>query len=418
MISIFNKKMPTLVDLSIIAFIWIMIGNGMFDFYVYIETASYVLMTICILFRTNFHIFKNKKIIIPFLIYFSYVTIVGLINDPLVFTLKQILGVFLLFSPLLIYDYCTVAQPSSKNIIGFSIIISIIFFSLVALYYYYFRNVDARRIADKSAYYGNIVIGGGYSLAYGVCILGIFVADRLKHKTNINGHRFLCFLFIMISLLLLFKTGSTITLLMFFFSLLYIILTPNIILKRSAKIVRLCLFIIFVSICIILGGNLVGNLIIKLSYRFSGYLSKRLFSFGSFLLGDSEGIYTINRMLIPIESLSAYIQHPFFGLSFYVGNQYYSLITAGAGGHCEWVDAFTKYGLIGGISFIFLFFSPLISSYKKHNDMSEVIIIAIVIMGLFNPFASSASSLVVMLLIPIFADKFYNNEKEYLCEKL
>jgi len=46
--------------------------------------------------------------------------------------------------------------------------------------------VNARRIANQSADYGNLAIGGGYSFAYAIALFAVYLFDRLRNKAITN----------------------------------------------------------------------------------------------------------------------------------------------------------------------------------------------------------------------------------------
>lgn len=371
----------------------------------YILSALYVFWVICIIFSgfSFRRILNDKKI--KFLIFnLIYAFFCGFIGGELLFSVKQFIGGVVLFSPIMLFIYYkddTVRLPIILNV---TILVWII--TLFSAYVFYVANPSAARIiASDPEYYSNVAIGGGYSLAYGSVLLCLMTLHcLLKHKFHFWQRSFMILLVIMCYAVVI-KTESTIT----FLSLL--IGTVLLLMSRRGSSRSKEIFIgILVLIVFLLLKDAVGQLFISLSNEFEGEFGNRLSSFGSMLRGDEVGgEYSEGRMDIPLKSFKTFLENPIFGIAYMHGNYLLNPMQFGAGGHCELVDFFTNYGLIGGIPLALVYFLQI----KNHNqtviDVPIGYYFAFFVMMVFNPFRAFQSNLIFFFTVPAICQILYNN---------
>lgn len=405
-----RKNRIRFIDLYIVFYIFIAMSGSSRPMYLYVVMG--LLIGLLILFFFNIRI-ENSKINNSYYLmvfYLLYIFIVGLPVAGFLFTAKQVGAALIFFSPLFIYHYYKTKKNEETQQFILKCIFIILVYYLISAYFAYTKlSVDARKLASGDlAAYGNLSIGGGYNLAYAITLIAVYLFDRLKNRSIVDiKNKVFYIVFIIFSSIVIFETKSTITLLAYSIGLLSTILVP---ISNSNKIqhrlffIKLLLFVIMI-IALLLLKSVIGNIIIKIGRNINNILGDRVQSLGYLLLKSDAGFYAASRIVIPINSFKTFLKYPIFGIAHLHGNSYLRPILFGAGNHCEWVDALTNWGLVGGIPFLYIFFSALQRIYKKNESKLGIgLWITFIVLGLFNPFQSIQTSMVLFLVLPLHTD--------------
>lgn len=301
------------------------------------------------------------------------------------------LGMFILYLIInLMYKYyCDLNNNIYMKFIMRLSFIGFMFFVIKGIFFYLFNPGAARILAGNPEYYGNVLIGGGYQLAYLACIMCCYLMLRLNVKNIL-----VC---IILSILLI-KTQSTITIIIAILgmtlSLICVILKKF---KLSDRIVIGIFAVLFLISIFILRAN-IGELIVLLSENGNSTIMIRLQEVGKLLQGEHLGneSATMLRMAVYKDSLEVIAAHPLFG----------ELLTYGAipgfgntGGHSDMLDAIARWGIIMGSFFLLPFFIA-INRTKKMLESGWGYTIACLILMLLNPCIGFSFSAGIFFLIP------------------
>lgn len=134
----------------------------------------------------------------------------------------------------------------------------------------------------------------------------------------------------------------------------------------------------------ILFSRVVGNILINITVE-SADVTTRLHEIGNLLLGNEGGTNTDGRMEHLRQSIECFFAYPLFGYNFTTNP------THTMGGHCEWIDIFATYGIVGGIPIIFAILDKIkkVASNVKNkigDPFYGIIIFLFVIYGFLDPF--------------------------------
>jgi multisubunit Na+/H+ antiporter MnhG subunit len=377
--------------------------------YLYLVMGLLIGLYILLLFNTNIKNFRLTKSGCFVLFYLLYIFIIGLPVAGVLFTAKQVGSSMIQFSPLLIYQYYE-AKPTEKNkkFILKCIYVIFLYYLIISYFSYTILGVDARRMASSSEDYGDLAIGGGYSFAYAIALFAVYLFDRLLNRAiRDSREQVLNVIIIILASIVIIKTRSTVTVLAYFTGLLITLLAPasktGIHNLRQPIVNRLA--IIITILLILLLKNSFGSLIVSIGRNISNILGDRLLSLGYLLLRSDIGSYASDRIAIPINSFITFIKQPIFGIAYLHGNGYLKATLFGAGNHCEWIDALTNWGLVGGLPFLYVYFSAVHRIYCcNERTLGIGLWVTFIILGLFNPFRSIQTAMVVFFVIPLYRD--------------
>jgi O-antigen ligase len=285
-----------------------------------------------------------------------------------------------------------------------------LFFNFKSLIFYSEISDAARILAADSNALGNISIGGGYSLAYANTLISIFVFDVILNR-NIKSKtiKLILFLFLLISIYVVLKTKSTLTIIWLSFGLILTFFSKRAKNKVRRKSSSPLVFIITTIILIFVFHKNIGYFLID-NFRDNDVISMRLSELGRSLSSGIEASeYSEYRLSRYITSISSFFDSILIGNGYKYGYIYKDSLPY-MGGHSEWLDALANYGLIGIIP-LFLFFynslknNPLITNKR----ISTSIIIVFILLGTFNPLISFHSMLVVLLIVPTFSNFIHSS---------
>lgn len=353
--------------------------------------------------------FKNSQV--GCVIFFAfYILINGFSVAGWIFTIKQVLAAIMQFSYIIIFGYYLQPSQSPKLKMVFKIIFVIFLgVEIRTLMFYAQYEGAARDLARNQESYGQLYGVGGYSLAYASALFSVIALNLLLDK-RVKGFikKILWSAVFVLSTFVIIMTESTITLIAYTIGVFVCIFFRNYNKTVDANNPRLAtaIKIVFIAVLIMLFipfFKFLGEFLIDISSELPKDLGSRIRQLGQAIIGDNDGGYAFDRMEIPLKSLKTFFQNPIIGISYKHGNGYLNKIYFGAGNHCEWVDALTNYGLIGGIPFLAIYFIQIKKIIGTSSGLSVAWVVCLVLMGLFNPFRSFHSHIVLFFMIPAAA---------------
>lgn len=332
------------------------------------------------------------------------------------YTAKLIGTSLIIFSPMIVFSYYKSFNLKKLKLI---VIVSMFFecYFIIKSYLFYSEYIDAaRRLASNKEVFGDVAIGGGYALAYGLTILTIYYFDLLNNRI-IKKIKIKIFIFVVniLMIILVLKTQSTLTIIWLFIGIAISFISRNrsniensldnrmFSKKYMLMTFKIFLLLLFAFIIIFFYKD-IGLLIIKYTENSSNVVSIRLREIGySMALGLGNSDYLTMRLVIPLQSMSSFFQNIFLGQGYeygYVFNEMYSYI----GGHGEWADLLGSMGLVGSIPMFLLY----IFAIKDERKLSGAYIPAtyiwiFVLLGIFNPLRAFQPMFILLFAIPTFS---------------
>lgn len=412
-----------LIDVATLIYMFVAISGNTAWYHLYLTIGLYfVWIIILFISKLDFvNVLINSQQYRPVLWFLLYTLICGIIGGTIIFSLKQLGSGLIAFSPIVMFLYYFRYEGSQKQRLMLRGILIIWLFYSIKSIVFFSDNVGAARIlASDARFYGDIAIGGAYVLAYGSAILaGLAINLILDRRVNGYIDVILWILIFFISIILVFMTESTVTLISMLVGIIYTVIFRN---KKDItmvsgstidkKIIRRFLIFALLLIVFLLSREFVGKEIAILASNIDGIVGRRLLSFGNTLAGIEVGSdsYALNRVARNMMSLKSFFSHPLFGVCYQHGNGYdYHLLTELLGNHCEWSDALGNCGLIGGVPFLTIFIRNIRNVISLPAKISNGWIVTLLMLGLFNPFRAVQPYLVVFFIVPLVANTYQIN---------
>ena len=172
------------------------------------------------------------------------------------------------------------------------------------------------------------------------------------------------------------------------------------------KIINITKYVILVLIFLIF-SQLIGNFLANIR---TDYLSvtERLNEIGNILRGNSLGNNTEARLEYMVRSFECFFKYPLLGYNFQINPAYK------VGTHCEWIDIFGVYGMIGGIPLLATIIYKLKAvsqrlKFKSNFPYYKIIILVFTIYGFLDPFLRLYHiGFALFLLVPGIAILYQN----------
>ncbi len=102
-------------------------------------------------------------------------------------------------------------------------------------------------------------------------------------------------------------------------------------------------------------------------------------------------------------SFETFVDSPLLGIGYKYGNSFTLCKQNGVGSHSELLDALAKYGIIGGVPLLLVFFFQVRTICRSSTSFSNIpFIILFIILFTFNPFLCAQTNWGLFLLIPMF----------------
>lgn len=385
----------------------------------YISLALLIIW-IVIAFLSNYTVFMKslrQKQVVAFCIYLFFIFFTAIFKAGIFYTLKLIGGTLIIFSPLIIFSYYSKLNISKLQFIYKISLGYFVFLSIRSIQFLINNKNAARYIAANRDAYGEIAVGGGYTLAYAAVILSVYLLDLLlNRKITYRRNRAFKYIIILILIYLVILTKSTLTIIWLFIGITITIIFRDPIkysksmgnsrsLRRiNFKFILKIFVMVLLSILIVLSSTKIGLLILN-NTNSTDVLSMRFREIGySLAYGLDSSEYLVSRLLIPIKSILAFLKNPLIGRGYeygYVADQMYYYI----GGHGEWADALGNMGILGAIPYFLVYYYSIKTERRNASNKipSNYILIAI-LLGLFNPLKSFQAIFILMLVIPTITE--------------
>ncbi|MGG0788107.1 O-antigen ligase family protein [Peribacillus simplex] len=370
---------------------------------------------------------NNKKYLFLFL-FIIYYFLGGLISGVgFLGSVKLILAFLMIISPMIIADYYEISKQYKKLAIICLIVLGMFaFISIKTIIVLETIPNAARALASGSLHnkdLGSLTdlgIGGGYDLAYALCLLVPFIAITMKKKLfNDILPNVLCFLWIVLAFLTIVKSDYGMAFLITIIALIITLFFLSGSLKKDSLILGFLL--VFSTILYFLSKENIANLLMFISTYFeNSFIGQRLTELASGILGNSYGESAEYRFILYERSFNAFIQNPFIGVGFETQYDYYKGLQY-LGGHSEWLDMLGTYGIFGSIPLITIFSLQFYETMRKYNVKSVqsvvlIIYLLFIVIGSINLIFKFGIMVVLFLVIPAFPYliKLLNNKRDRL----
>lgn len=387
------------------------------DYYKYICLAILLLWVIVAYLSDRqalINAISNKIVLLLFLyilIYFLY----AIFTTNLIYGLKIAFTIIIRESPFMLFLYYSRKLKNSdlSKVFPWIEFFVILYLCKNILQLIAIDSNAARRMAAYTNIYQDYITGGGYELAYALCLLVPFLIFTFKEYK----YKLVPLIFIIVFVYTLIKCSYTIALLLAVFELFLLIYWSRESSSRSRIIAVLCFILIIVIIYFL--RDLIGDIFIEyISPLFSGtFVQRRMIEFGEFIkgeAGDANG--AIGRMELYSISIKTFLDSPIIGISYlteftstleanYQGVRYLGL-------HSSIFDGFARIGF----SFVIyvVYFWKVFCCIKKYVGRNSVMIIGTIffLIKILNLGDAFALSYVAYFAIPMLY-KLMKNEKNY-----
>ncbi|MEK3901317.1 O-antigen ligase family protein [Paenibacillus sp. FSL R7-0179] len=146
-------------------------------------------------------------------------------------------------------------------------------------------------------------------------------------------------------------------------------------------------------------------------------LSKRFYSLANFLEKMYTGNLVIDEYLVRIDlaklSLETFISSPIFGIGKHFANQQMyglnAVYSVGIGSHSELIDHLAVYGIVGLVSYLFIFKKYFVTLLYKctttiNRDLYKIIIAFVVFYSILNNSFSMGVGILLFIMLPFVLD--------------
>ena len=173
----------------------------------------------------------------------------------------------LTFLPLLISCNMIECAPPKTMVNALKCCLAVFMFFCIISIYYYLKNPGLARDMASHQVEGKLAIGGGYSLAYAMAIIGVYIFSKLVNKRIKKS--FSAFTVVVICLILVFLTESMITLISMIAGLIISIFTIN---NENEKLTSKVFFRLLFIVLII---SIVAFWVVSNKYEIEEWILKR-----------------------------------------------------------------------------------------------------------------------------------------------
>lgn len=358
------------------------------------------------------NVISNKIVLLLFLytlIYFFYVSF----TRDMIYGIKYALTIFINESPFMLFLYYE--RKAKKS--DFSKVLPWIEF-IVMLYLctniLKLIEIDpnaARRMAADTNIYQNYISGGGYQIAYALCLLVPFLLFTFREYK----YKLIALFITIVFAYTLIKCSYTIAILLGAFELFLLFYWSKVSSSRSKTLAIMC-FLFAVALFYFLRDP-IGDLFIEhISPLFSGtFVQRRMAEFGQFIKGEAgvtNGAAT--RMELYSISIKTFFSSPIIGISYLT--KFMAALEADLNGvrylgiHSTIFDGFARIGF----SFVFyiMYYWKAIGCIKRNVGINFIMIVGTVffIMKMLNVADSFGLTYVVFFAIPMLCKSIENGK--------
>lgn len=324
------------------------------------------------------NVISNKIVLMLFLyalIYFFYVTF----TRDMIYGIKYAFTILISESPFILFLYYErkIQKSDFTKVLPWIEFIVILYLCTNILKLIAIDPNAARRMAAGTNIYQNYITGGGYQIAYALCLLVPFLLFTFRKYR----YRLASILFIAVFAYTLIKCSYTIAILLAAFELFLLIYWSKGSSSRS-RITAIMCFLLAVAVLYLLREPIGDFFIEHISPLFSGsFVQRRMAEFGQFIkgeAGDTNGAAT--RMELYGISIKTFFNSPIIGISY--RTKFMAALEADLYGvrylgiHSTIFDGFARIGF----SFVLyiIYYWKAISCIKRNVGMNIVMIVGAV----------------------------------------
>jgi hypothetical protein len=411
-------KTPVGIKLTLIPFIiyiFLKIGDSNTD------SLTQITLVLFYLWIGSVFLFKRKAVIqilrqrlYLVLFFFLLFLFFGYAYANGIFTTIKGMGAYLqVFSPIFMYEFYSkyLSRITKRNLILFTLCIYI-FYSYQTLQYLESNPLASRDMVSVGVT-DSLLIGGGFSLAYGFSILiPILLYLTVNHSKFKNYFfvsnlftRILIYLLVFVFFVVVYRSMFAISFLIMIFGGLYALINMN--KSKGSSFIKF-----FVIILISLFGLFFAN-------KFMSFLNNYLDSLDTVISQKLSVILNLNdygsiestgslgaRIELYLQSLYVWLDNPFFGIAHLYEFDTTKMVGAGLGNHSEWLDVLAKHGLFSFLLLIYLFYPR--KAYMNNQGFKFAFVLFI-IAGFINPMNLFNIYFVVYFCAPFIDDYFFVN---------
>ena len=280
-----------------------------------------------------------------------------------------------------------------RIIISFFVVWDI--FCVIAIYNYMQTPDLARLMAAYRASYANLIIGGGYPMAYGSVVLSVFLFQLLVNKKIPKRYRLITVFEILLLAVLVYYTNS-------FICDITMVLGWVVCYARSTmKGSMLLISAIFIGAIVLVVYLNIGDILEwMIEINNNDFIEERLVEIYNAIVLSNTSYHLDKRSMLYEMSWQSFLNHPILGVGYTYGNVGALHRLNGIGFHSTIFDTLGEFGLLGSIPFLGICLFPV----KKALEMQEspIYLVTFFVMLLLNPsFSTFHLVLVVYLIIPL-----------------
>lgn len=330
-----------------------------------------------------------------------------------VFTSIKAIGAFIqVLAPIFMYEFYSrfLSKKTMRNLIVVTLGIYI-YYSLKTIIYLKLNPLAAREMVSIGVD-DSLLIGGGFSLAYGFAILIpvlvylIINNSKFIKQIFINNFstRVLIIFAVITFLVTVYQSMFAISFLIMLFGSLYALLRMN---KDKAKNNILFFGVILLVVTFFLFANqlmpLLQNYLASLNTVISNKLLV-LLNLSDYANIEDTGSMGV-RLQLYMNSFYIWLENPFFGIAYKYDFSTTKMIALGMGDHSEWLDLLAKYGLFSVFLMIYIFKAKKVYKYNQGYKLGFILFI---ILGFLNPIYIFNIFFIVFFYTPLLDDYFFS----------
>lgn len=409
--QIVNKKDTSILLIIYQIAIYILMISGYKGVAYYISFGFIGLFVLKIFINTNGKVPTNKSwnSFMLFLVFYSVTSIYYF--DKRNFYVYLIYYTIIFF-PLLIFEYLKTRSTSEmmvKSLKSFTIVL--VGFCLIAIGYYWANPGLAREMASHQVE-GKLAIGGGYSLAYAAAIMCVYLFSKMINKRIDKKIHYI--VICIICAYLVYLTESSLTFFAMFVGLLVSIIakgkeTDRDTTKDIVKFVFIGAVFVIIASVVIYNKYSIANWVLDFTAgKEDNIVYSRIEEVINELVYGKSTAHFEKRSGTLTDSIEIFKKNPIIGMGYKYGNVFSLGKQLGMGNHSEILDAFARYGVIGGCFWL----TPYFVTLKKIFNKNFGCVITILMMMYFNPFVSFHSNTMMFLFIPLFEEILDRRDKK------
>lgn len=354
----------------------------------------------------------SSKCILWLLCFLIFYFLTSITKSELIYTLEYLAVYLFLYGTVIQFRYYMIRNRIREiQNINYIIMIAFAIFSSIAILFYVINPSAARTLASDFYAYGDIAIGGGYSIAFGSALLVVYFFEIVLRENKTKISKLILVILMTLFFVLVIKTESTITIIAMLLGMVYCIIrkiyfggvSTSRRVSRERKIIAIS-SIIVLTVLVLLNTSRIGGFLMESTQQNveSNVVMRRIHRIGEKLyysgIGESHDNYVDERLDTIGSSWNTFVEHPLLGVGYKCGNEYSKLEGLGVGTHSELLDTFAQFGIVGGGIWLAFIISALKQTGRRTTFKGYYVTLTILL--LLNPFKSFHGFIVLFFVIP------------------